>query len=102
MCKTLLGRVHAGDYQPVNQVDAGERYKEYRKVSAAAVELYEEFREELPDEQQKKLNKVLDAQVAVTNVANRDHYIEGARFGAKMILELLGMKLSERNLGGEE
>ena len=52
MCKTLLGRVHAGDYQPANQVDTGEQYREYREVSAVAVDLYEEFRKELPVEQQ--------------------------------------------------
>lgn len=93
MYKTLLEQVHAGDYQPANQVDRGERYKEYHEVSAVAVDLYEEFRKELPVEQQEKLDKVLDAQVEVTNVANKDNYIEGAKFGARLILELLGDEL---------
>lgn len=58
-----------------------------------AVGLSEKFRKELTGEQQEKLDKLLDAQVEITNVANRDHYIEGARFGARMILELLGDEL---------
>lgn len=103
MCKTLLGRIHAGDYQPAIKIDKGRKgYEEYWKAADMAVGLYEKFRKELTGEQQERLDKLLDAQVEITNVANRDHYVEGAKFGAKMILELLGIELSERNLGGEE
>ena len=91
MYKTLLEQVHAGDYQPAIKIDKGRKgYEECWEAADMAVGLYEKFRKELTGEQQEKLDNLLYTQVEITTVANRDHFVEGAKFGARLNLELLG------------
>ena len=55
--------------------------------------MYERFKEKLDPKQVKRLEQVLEANEVATAATTKDNFIEGAKFGARLILELLGDEL---------
>lgn len=55
--------------------------------------MYEQFKERLDPERVEELDKVLEANGVATAATTKDNFVEGAKFGARLILELLGDEL---------
>ena len=89
MRKTLLEAIYLGDYQPAEKVSREVEDKGYRE----AVEEYEQFKRGLNPEQIERLDKMLEANGSAEAANDRENFVEGARFGARLILELLGDEL---------
>lgn len=93
MRKNLLEAIYLGDYLPAEKVSGGEEYEEYHEAAAEAAAVYEQFKERLDPERVEELDKVLEANGVATAATTKDNFVEGARFGARLILELLGDEL---------
>ena len=93
MRKTLLEAIYLGYYLPAEKVSGGAEYEEYHEATAEASEVYERFKEKLDSEQVKTLEQVLEANEVATAATTKDNFIEEAKFGAQIILEVLGDEL---------
>lgn len=89
MRKDLLEAIYLGDYQPAEKVSGEVEDKEYR----AAADEYEQFKRGLNPEQAERLDKMLEANGSAEAANDKGNFIEGAKFGARLILELLGDEL---------
>lgn len=89
MCKDLLTAIYQGDYLPAEKVSREVEDGEYRE----AAEEYEQFKRGLSSEQVERLDKMLEANGSAEAANNRGNFVEGAKFGARLILELLGDEL---------
>ena len=89
MRKDLLEAIYQGDYLPADKVSREVEDREYRE----AAEEYEQFKRGLSPEQAERLDKMLEANGSAEAANDRGNFVEGARFGARLILELLGDEL---------
>lgn len=90
MRKTLLEAIYLGEYSLAEKVSGSAEYEEYHEASAEATAVYERFKEKLDEEQIEELEQVLEAHWEAVAATTKDNFVEGARFGARLILELLG------------
>ena len=86
MRKNLLEAIYLGDYLPADKVSREVSDEEYRE----AAEEYEQFKRGLNFEQAERLDKLLEANGSAEAANDKGNFIEGAKFGARLILELLG------------
>ena len=89
MRKDLLAAIYQGDYQPADKVSREVEDREYRE----AAEEYEQFKRGLNPEQEERLDKMLEANGSAEAANDRGNFVEGAKFEARLILELLGDEL---------
>ena len=96
MRKDLLAAIYQGDYPPADKVSREVEDREYRE----AAEEYEQFKRGLSPEQAERLDKMLEANGSAEAANDRENFVEGARFGARLILELLGIDRFDWEPGG--
>ena len=84
----IIRKIYNGDYCPTDQEPPGSL--EYQAVRAKLYKQYEQFRNELPMEQRPELDQLMDIQLEMALCEKESAYIEGARAGARILLDLLG------------
>lgn len=87
----VIRHIYNGDYRPAD--NGGIESKEYQEARDLAYRAYEQFGEKLTPEQKKALDQLMDLHLDVFLCGNEEAFIQGARAGAQILLDLLAGSL---------
>lgn len=83
----ILKQIYGGDYRPAEKGEI--ESKEYQEARDLAYQAYTEFKDVLSEEQKAKFEKLTDLHLNVFLCGNEVAFIQGARAGAQILLDLL-------------
>ena len=83
----VIRRIYNGDYRPAD--NGGMESKEYQEARDLAYQAYEQFGEKLTPEQKEAFDHLMDLHLDVFLCGNEEAFIQGARAGAQILLDLL-------------
>ena len=90
MNQELLEDIYLGNSRLAETIDGDpEKFEEHHEASQEALKAYEELKGKMSPEMQEEFEKFFELNGVSNAVANKDNFIGGARFGARLILELL-------------
>ena len=93
--KSIISKLYDGEIFPAETVVPAT--DEYRTITYKMGKSIDELQEVLTAEQNKKLEHMLDMNVAMTDMENRAIYAEGIRFGIELMIEINRMNETERH-----
>lgn len=90
MNQELLEDIYLGNSRLADMIDGDpKKYEEYHEANQEALKAYEELKRKIPSEIQEEFEEFFELNGVSNAAANKDSFIGGARFGARLILELL-------------
>lgn len=87
----IIRQIYNGDYRPADKGEISS--KEYQEARDLAYQAYEQFEKELTPEQKEALDHLMDLHLDVFLCGNEEAFIQGARAGAQILLDLLAGSL---------
>lgn len=87
----IIRQIYCGDYRPAEKGEI--ESKEYQEARDLAYKAYTEFEDLLSQEQKVKFEQLMDLHLDVFLCGNEVAFIQGARAGAQMLLDLLAGSL---------
>ena len=83
----IIKQIYNNDYHPADETGINDR--EYQEATAWMNQEYERFRDALAEEQRPELEKLMELHLDALVFGCEAALIQGARDGAKMLLDLL-------------
>lgn len=83
----IIRQIYNNDYHPADETGINDR--EYREATAKVHQEYERFKDTLAEEQRPELEKLMELHLDALVFGCEAAFIQGARDGAKMLLDLL-------------
>lgn len=83
----IIKQIYNNDYHPADETGINDR--EYQEATARMNQEYERFRDALAEEQRPELEKLMELHLDALVFGCEAALIQGARDGAKMLLDLL-------------
>ena len=83
----ILGNLWEGNVYPHEHYIRDE--KDYRRALAAFADVKEKSLNAIPEEHKAMLLDLIAAQDKITDITERDAFIEGVRFGAQFVMDVL-------------
>ena len=83
----IIRQIYNNDYYPADETGINDRG--YREATARMNQEYERFRDALAEEQRPELEKLMELHLDALVFGCEAALIQGARDGAKMLLDLL-------------
>ena len=83
----IIKQIYNNDYHPADETGINDR--EYQEATARMNQEYERFRDALAEEQRPELEKLMELHLDALVLGCEAAFIQGARDGARMLLDLL-------------
>ena len=83
----IIKQIYNNDYHPADETGINDR--EYQEATARMNQEYERFRDALAEEQRPELEKLMELHLDALVFGCEAALIQGARDGARMLLDLL-------------
>lgn len=87
----VIRQIYAGDYRPADTEEMNS--EEFQEAWDRAYHAYTQFEATLTPEQRKELDRLMDLHLDVFLCGNEAAFVQGARAGAQMLLDLLAGSL---------